>query len=261
MGIVLIGITEIFIKQPIRFFSSKDNIFYLFSTGAQTLAGLFGLIMAGYVFLVERLDKSVDEDDTLVDIVKQLKNNYFSMICRMSIILFIAVLVALINILYAHTIIDTFNNIIGLIGFLLLLLELVYIIIFIFNVADPEKNEKSINILFDEIKRNNNEEIGDIAEFLKLWNTLESLINMNSVYNNKKLNNVNNSIWNTLKILRYSKEVDSGLIDRIDEMRRIRNLIVHGKEPKVYQNSIIELQKLINDIENNPGFGNDNYRG
>ncbi|AUD63864.1 hypothetical protein BK010_09780 [Tenericutes bacterium MO-XQ] len=259
LGLILIILNETFIKQPISFFNEKNNIFYLFSTGAQTLAGLFGLTMAGYVFLVERLDKSVDEDDTLIDIVKELKSNYFNMVCRMGVVLFIAVSVSLLNIITVSENLNSFNNLFGSLGFLLLLLVLLYIIIFIFNVADPEKNEKSIKTLYEEIEKNNNKQTGDVAEFLSLWNKLENLINLssqNSKFNLYNSNKLNNSIWNKLKFLRNSKELDTDLIDRIDEMRRLRNLIVHGKEPRVSQNTIEELQDLILKIEDISIFGN-----
>lgn len=60
--------------SKISYFELNENqVLYLYSTGAQVIAGLFGLTLAGYIFFNDRLEKEVQADESLYDAVETLK--------------------------------------------------------------------------------------------------------------------------------------------------------------------------------------------
>lgn len=62
----------ILIFVPIIFIN-ESQILYLFSSAAQVIAAIYGLIVTGYIFFRNELDKKVLEDESLDEIVSYLK--------------------------------------------------------------------------------------------------------------------------------------------------------------------------------------------
>jgi energy-coupling factor transporter transmembrane protein EcfT len=174
----------------------------------------------------------------------------------MSLTLIVTITIALINIVLARDGLSYARNAINVIGLILIILALIYIIIFIFHVSDPYKFDKSNKILLSQLEGDLKNGEGDIVEFLSLWNKLEKLVDDISIKKNLLLQN-NNMMYNRapsfmqrMKNLLYKQDIDINLIDRIDKMRRTRNVIVHGEKPSVQSKTITELKDVIESITN-----------
>lgn len=59
---------------------NENQIFYLYSTSAQVLAGIYGLTLTGFIFFRNELSREEFEDDTLTVAVDSLKERYFNML-------------------------------------------------------------------------------------------------------------------------------------------------------------------------------------
>ncbi|NJK94510.1 MAG: hypothetical protein HC905_05905 [Bacteroidales bacterium] len=57
--------------------NGPDNIYWLFSSSAQSIAAFTGFLTAGLFFAYERLDKAVELDETLEEINNEIKNQYY----------------------------------------------------------------------------------------------------------------------------------------------------------------------------------------
>ena len=77
---------------------NENQVLYLFSTGAQVVAGLFGLTLAGYTFLNDKLEKEAINDDPLYDAIEELRKIYYKMIKRIGIIGVISIALCMLNI-------------------------------------------------------------------------------------------------------------------------------------------------------------------
>lgn len=59
---------------------NENQILYLFSSASQVIAAIFGLIITGYIFLRNELDRKADKDETLEEVILLLKSEYFDSI-------------------------------------------------------------------------------------------------------------------------------------------------------------------------------------
>lgn len=249
-------IVIIFSIFKVKLYEMDENqILYLFSTCAQVIAGLFGITLAGYVFLNDRLEKEVDKDDSLYDTIESLKNDYYSMIIKMGILCVISITLSLSNIaLYSFlTKYKMLNMFILNESILMVIIEIIYIVIFVIKVADPNKISKRSNE--GKLAIEENDEIpGDLAEFLKYYNLLEDLVVSTAndlielkiqptiAMNYKK--GFKPQIHQSLYIL-YSREIiDKEMISEIDDIRKYRNFSVHSSNPSVTKNKCEYIKAL-----------------
>ncbi|ECJ9746442.1 hypothetical protein FQR52_07820 [Listeria monocytogenes] len=99
--VVLLSIVFSFMdSNGLPFFRINDNQkLYFYSTGAQVLAGMFSIIIAAYVFFIDKLNREVEEDDSLYDVVKEIKIRNYHKIIHMGVILFVTLLCCFTNII------------------------------------------------------------------------------------------------------------------------------------------------------------------
>lgn len=247
-------IANCFFDNPIVLLDDENNVFYFFSTGAQVLAGLFGLTLTGYIFFSDHLDKMVRDDETLFDIVKLLKDDYFKTIIKMCIVLIISLSLAFLNIAYAKSPNINVRNSFNFIGAFFILLEIFYIVLFIVRVTNPSKFDKSNQRLLKNEIVGKSEQVGKLEDFFEQWKKLESLIDKLYKTNNSNLlyySQYQNMTPLIIKVkdLINSEVISADLLSEIDEMRRKRNIIVHGNDSTVYIETIEKLKSIIKKIE------------
>jgi hypothetical protein len=63
-----------------------NNIYYLFSTAAQSIAAFIGLLIAGYALVLSMMDAAVRADDTLEEVFAELKRQFHRMLTVLSIV-------------------------------------------------------------------------------------------------------------------------------------------------------------------------------
>lgn len=62
----------------------QNNIYYIFSTSAQTLAALVGFVLTAYIFTYQNLRSFKEDDETLTEIVEITIESYYNYIFRLS---------------------------------------------------------------------------------------------------------------------------------------------------------------------------------
>lgn len=81
---VLLQVIAIFISLHPQYCLQPVDLEELMSAGVQTLTGLYGITMTGYVFFLGRIDSLVQADWTIGDVVDALKNRFVHMIYGIS---------------------------------------------------------------------------------------------------------------------------------------------------------------------------------
>ena len=79
---------------------NANQLLYASSTLSQVVATLFGLSVTGYIFLDEKLKNDMEADQSLIDIVGELKNKYKSKIILTGILTFSGIFLCIINICF-----------------------------------------------------------------------------------------------------------------------------------------------------------------
>lgn len=224
---------------------NENQLLYISSTLSQVVATLFGLSVTGYIFLDEKLKNDIEADQSLIDIVRDLKNKYKSKIILTGVLTFSGIFLCIINIcLGVNSFLASIflNNLILNNSIFISLLSIAKIILFIIQIIDPEKIQKESNIgkkhLVEKLEakpdssfeQNNNTKVS-LEDFLTTYNDIESKIS--KIVSPAKINDVNgkyNNIYQNLKILHTTEKINMELLEKIDALRKYRNYLVHGQD-------------------------------
>ncbi len=241
---------------------NENQLLYISSTLSQVIATLFGLSVTGYIFLDEKLKTDITSDDSLIDILGQLKVKYRNQIIFTGILTFLGITFCIINVslgiesILLHKFVNNFilNN-----SIFISLIVVARIIFFVIEIIDPNKIEKESSIgkkqLIEELeeapsdinKTENNITIGD---FLNIYNQIERKISdIAKPFHDKKINSTNN-MYHNLKLVMYSEKIDEKLLEQINSLRKYRNYLVHGRDMNV-DKKFYNLASNINQILDN----------
>lgn len=129
---------------------------YVFSASSQVIGSMYGLSVAGFVFISNSLDKKEQEDSSYEDIIPLIKKETYQITWFMSIFVFIAILFSLMILLgfdnnYKYFI--TFLNI----TFILIIHAIAIIITFVIVILDPNKIKKVSKTIVKNISKNKQE--------------------------------------------------------------------------------------------------------
>ena len=233
---------------------NENRVLYISSTLSQVVATLFGLSITGYVFLDGKLKNDVEEDESLIDIVGDLKAKYKSKILSTGILTCLGIFLCIINMcLSANNFITifVFNN-----SLVITFFSIVKIILFVKKIIDPKKIQKESSSgkiqLMEKLEeesesiseKNNNDKVS-IEDFLITYNNIESKIS-NLVSSSVRINGKYNNMHQNLKILESGKKIDIKLLEKINILRRYRNYLVHGRD-MIVDEKVYYLAKKINE--------------
>ena len=233
---------------------NENRVLYVSSTLSQVVATLFGLSITGYIFLDGKLKNDVEEDESLIDIVADLKANYKLKILFTGSLTCVSIFLCIINMCLSA------NNFISIFVFdnslVITFFSIVEIILFVKKIIDPEKIQKESYIgkrqleekleeKTDSFSEQNNSDKVSLEDFLKTYNSIESSIS-NLVSSSVKIDGKYANMYQNLKILRYEGKIDAKLFEKINVLRRYRNYLVHGQD-MIMDEKVYYLAKEINE--------------
>lgn len=160
-------------------FPGEEAIKSIAGTGAEIIAGLYGLTLAGYTFFLSRIDALMASDVTLDYVVASIKNRFKYLIWYITLNVLMTLMVSIV-LLYCPAPADVdqaffyrlfCNEFILFLGFSAILI-LYYSIL----VIDPNCLEKEARKLKKRISRQG-KPAGDAIEFISLYDRIESCCN------------------------------------------------------------------------------------
>jgi L-cystine uptake protein TcyP (sodium:dicarboxylate symporter family) len=221
---------------------SDNQLLYLFSTEAQVIGSLFGLMLTAFIFFIDKFKGEPEENETLVyDAIKHLKKKYYNNLKCIAIVITISILFCFWGILllkrqcvFLLSFVVCESLISGCIG-------LFSIIIFAITLINPEKKEKEMKrieyIVSEQIKPNSDGLEGSLEDFILPYNRIEKICSDWASYcvgKNTLLESYRGKIFPAmtynLRILNKSELLDSDLLNELDKLRVYRNAIVHSAE-------------------------------
>jgi hypothetical protein len=232
---ILLGLTvSLGVFFP-AFILNENQILYLFSTTSQVISGLFGLTVAGYVFLRNELDRQSESDDSVAEAVAALKSKYFRLIGFLSVVGLGAISFSLLSIaaessILSHNNLVAFINIAGSLSFI----EVASILYFAFDMVDPNRIEK-ISTRIRKSFGQESDEKGSLEQFMKDFNELEDVL-QSFFYSNKQSATAQSSrtpnISNAKLVneLLFRERIDFDFKEELLKLIRFRNSVVHGRE-------------------------------
>jgi len=217
-------------------FKPQDNIFWLFSSAAQSIAAFIGFLVAGFFFAYERFDKLIEKDETLEEVYASLRNKYFIRLKVLLIMTGASIIFSL-----ASLFLNKYGNYIFsdylFIGVSLLnVATIITAILFVIFIIDPKKIKKISEELIEENKVSfaNTVESVSLGEFMESFVKLEKALRLiwikeKQAFQNAEMNvttplSLRAIVENLATFFRISEDQYSLLIQSI----KIRNLAVHG---------------------------------
>ena len=242
------------------FHLNENQILYLFSSASQVIAAIYGLIITGYIFLRNELDRKADKDDSLEEIILLLKTEYFGSIIGIS-------LTTLLSIGLCFLVItdETHSNQ-NLLGYLInisvatILTELIIVVKFVIIILNPNSLELASNKLRDLTAQDNNNESGSLEDFLKHYNQIEYILdkygssflftdlNDYEIVKRKRI-----SKTKLVYILFKEEKIDNELKNNLIELISFRNSLIHGTNLFVSTRDVEMSETILNNLKNSLG--------
>jgi uncharacterized protein YutE (UPF0331/DUF86 family) len=250
-------ITSIVLSTRRPFFLLNENqILYLFSAASQVIAAVYGLIITGYIFLRNSLDRKAEHDDTFEEIVTLLKKDYFQSIITISIVTFFSISLCFLVIADAtsknDTILFTFVDI----AVSTILIELILIISFVIRILNPNSLEWASNELRKEVSKVEKEDKGSLEAFLKHYNFIENILEkygtnfmdseLNQYYQSRKKRISNSKL---VYILFNEGKIDLVLKDKLIKLISFRNSLIHGSNLSISSNDVDFCTEVRKDLQ------------
>lgn len=236
---------------------NESQILYLMSTMAQSIAGLFGLVLAAYAIIDPKLKEVGSKDDQSADSIEKLRHKYFSDIIVLSIMCGITIISCLFTL---STYAKLSNKIIPILLNQSTLLSVGSILLFLYFGCSLLNPNALSNLSKEELKSINKEygdKDKDFKPFVAYYNRLEALIigyatelmnqELKLTKSYKYVSNEKKQIQiiQALEILNMKEIINRNIFIKIDELRRYRNALVHSLEDQKVNPTIFEELKTI----------------
>lgn len=236
---------------------NENQILYLFSSASQVIAAIFGLIITGYIFLRNELDRKADKDETLEEVVSLLKNEYFGSIIGISVATLISISLCFLVITSEKFINSLFVNYVINISIAAVIAELISVILFVIKILNPKSLELASNKLRDITTKEVTTERGSLEDFLKNYNQIEYILdkygtaflypNENLDYESVKRKRIAKT--KLAHILYQEEKINLSLRNNLIELITFRNSIIHGTNLFVSPKDVEQSEQLLNNLK------------
>ncbi len=215
---------------------NENQILYLFSAASQVIAAVFGLIITGYIFLRNELDRKADKDESYEEIVAILKVDYFYSIKTISFVTLISISLCFLVIVNETSSNKSILDILINISVPVILTELILIVSFVIKILNPNSLEIASDKLRARTVLSDSGEKGSIENFLTNYNQIEYILQKyGTAISNPELTDYESvkkkRISNTklVNILFNDGRIDKVLKDDLIKLISFRNSLIHGR--------------------------------
>lgn len=226
-------------------YKAPDNIYWLFSSSAQAIAAFIGFLATGFFFAYDRLDKAIEQDETLEEIYHDIKHQYYKRIIVLFILTGLSIVLSLFIVFINSFDINIWAVILRGIVALINLVTIVWAIYFVIYIINPNK----VTLTTAKLIKENKDPIepqSQIAitrgQFIDRFIELETIIRKIALERNVNFSQnrqfaaplgLNVLIKGLYQQLLINEKQYRDLMD----INKIRNLVVHGEinsiEPKL----------------------------
>ncbi|MEA5077861.1 MAG: hypothetical protein VB013_04750 [Anaerolineaceae bacterium] len=220
---------------------NSDFIYWTFSAAAQSISAFFALIFTGYSIVQAILDKTGTQDDTLDEIYNQFRKEYHKKLIWLSILIGGSIIFNLV-IVYFNRENNPVSIFLQIICALIDILSIVLGILFVLQIINPNRYEKSIKtlILKDKIDIGGQNSAQLFFEsFVNLEKLIRNYLGKKHLLNSQNRFKTSTSFRQMTEILYKNGHISFALYKELLQLNTYRNLVFHGNLETV-DNSIID---------------------
>jgi hypothetical protein len=231
---------------------NTDNIYWYFSTSAQSIAAFIGFLTAGFYFVQDKLDILKSSDETLEPIIKEIKHYNFVKL-KILCLLTGASIISSIALVFFNKYDIPYFCIYVIIASIINLVTIVWAISFIISIINPDKIEKTASKMIKQDENLNSSHEAPsikIGEFLEKFIKLESLIRgsfskLGYEMQLEKGEKPPSRLHDLFMLLFQLELINLDTLGKLNEINRIRNLAAHGQIERVDKKYALMLDDLI----------------
>lgn len=245
---IVISFLSRYIQKP--FWLNENQLLYIFASIAQVTGGLFGLTLAAYTIIDDKLKKIGDAEETSLDYTNHIRSDSFYNLILISVLSISTIVLSLLVLsLYRNRSMEA--TIFFILETIYLFLHLLTEIYFFIKNANPNniaiKKEAEKELFDSEYSTSSNDDAKSFGSFITYYNILEkSIKNLAQAQISDKNTNTQLQIMDSLDILRDHKIISQKCYAKINELRLYRNSLVHSTENTKIINPVLfeMLQQL-----------------
>lgn len=280
--IVVLSVLVISFTYFIKFENEVDNnnVYYIFSTSAQTLAALVGFVLTAYIFTYQNLRNIKEDDETLTEIIEITIENYYRYIFLLSfytaVVLIADILLLQLNIIESwpyKSVVFLSIAMANILGIIIAFAVALYILrpfrekSWARSIFKDEENKdenenenenenetvtKDIKSADNEIEieftvQNSSKDVIDTMNFIKKFIELEGIIrdytNENFQFNDRT------TLRKRLNYLGATQKLSPNIIEDLLVIIKYRNLAVHGHIPSIERKVYNDLVKVLEEVK------------
>ncbi len=228
LSVISIGIYSI---KPL-FVLNENQILYLFSSASQVIAAIFGLIITGYIFLRNELDRKAEKDETLEEVISLLKSEYFGSIIGISIITISSISLCFLVIVSETNLFSSIVSYLINLSVATILTALFIIVSFVVRILNPNSIEIASNKLRQNTTMDKANESGSLEDFLKTFNEIDYILEK----------------YGTTLLFADVRDIESARRKRVPKTKLVNILFSEERIDGQLKNSLIDLISLRNSV-------------
>lgn len=228
----------------------SQNIYWLFSAAAQTVAAFVAFLLAGYALVQGMMDAAAQADETLVEIHESLKVRYHKQLSWLVVVTAAAVLASL-AVVFFNPLDSKLIQGLAALAALLVVAAIVGGVVFVIAIVDPKKYRKAAQRLAEEVRPSAEEPQAPRNEFFIKFVNLEQLLR--DVWERLGAERLARrrgppSFREMVEALALTQVLHGELYKRLLNLSRDRNLVFHGEVTEVSNEIVEELDRAINEV-------------
>ncbi len=231
------------VSQALPQVAASDNLFWLFSSAAQTIAAFVAFLLAGYALVHTMMEAAAAADETLVEIHEELKRRYYRRLAGLVVLTAVAIVACFAVILFNGASTQWFIVLTWAAG-LFVLASIAGGVGFVITVVDPGKYRKAAvqmareeearpapKVPWEGLPELQTVKRGDFADaFINLEELVRQLWEHRT--HGERLRKTTSSsppaFREMLQALNLSEALPPALAKELEALNRYRNLVFHG---------------------------------
>ncbi len=232
---------------------SGENIYWAYSSAAQTVAAFVALLLAGYAIVLTMMESAVQADETLTEIYESLKKRYHKQLSILAISTAIAIIGCLF-VVYLNEQLYWWLPLLEVIAAIFTCGSIIGGVYFVITIIDPGKYRKAAQKLSMEVRPqpesvNPEPSATFFLNFVEIERLIRDLWEKRAKQKRVGRRQGPPSFREMLEALSMAEVLPFKLYERLLLVNRYRNLIFHGHVQEVDEKIVEEVSLVRKELD------------
>lgn len=234
---------------------NQENIYWLFSSSAQTISAFVAFLITGFTLVISLLDGLQQKDETLEEIHDRLKSNYYKRIRILAITTGVAIIMSL-WMVYLNAGNWSWKPSLFILTAIINSISILIGILFVVSIINPSKYKRTARELIKEDKKefsltgNQVDQLSFMTAFISLEKQVRDyLINRQLYVPYGDTPKMLYSFRQMVTALYQNEIIDRKTLNDLMQINKYRNLVFHGHEDKVDKGMLDRVKTMQTVIE------------